>query len=250
MQTFDDLAYLSNDYHILKEIITETPREFDPIDLDHQLLTQTINNTAQDFCTDERVIDIKSCKHFLHEMLDTAKSTMPSCNATRSRLTARIGNFKQTVRWQTWCVREARLYHQDQNVMKRLLTIPRLVLYEDKKPASEVAAGNKIEKKHNEWPNGKVKETWQIVDGSITGPWQYFNEDGKLIESGWKINGLHTGLWTTYRPDGSVSKTGTYREGSPIGRWQWFYPDYQLQAEGFFMFGFGRTSALSLLDLV
>lgn len=62
-------------------------------------------------------------------------------------------------------------------------------------------------KEHVEYHKaGTVRARGQIVDGALTGYWEWFRKDGTKMRSGYFEEGKQVGEWTTYDSTGAVYK--------------------------------------------
>lgn len=59
--------------------------------------------------------------------------------------------------------------------------------------------------------DGTVWAKGQLVDGVMTGYWEWFRKDGTILRSGHFENGEQAGEWTTYDKDGKVYKVTTMK---------------------------------------
>jgi antitoxin component YwqK of YwqJK toxin-antitoxin module len=50
-----------------------------------------------------------------------------------------------------------------------------------------------------------------MIDGVMTGYWEWYRKDGTLMRSGYFEQGEHVGQWTTYDKDGNVVKVTTVK---------------------------------------
>ena len=54
--------------------------------------------------------------------------------------------------------------------------------------------------------DGSVWAKGQMLEGVLTGEWEWFRKDGTIMRSGQFENGIQVGEWTTYDKDGRVVK--------------------------------------------
>ena len=54
--------------------------------------------------------------------------------------------------------------------------------------------------------DGSVKAKGYIIDGVLTGYWEWFRKEGTKMRSGYFENGKQAGEWTTYDAGGKVVK--------------------------------------------
>ena len=54
--------------------------------------------------------------------------------------------------------------------------------------------------------DGSVWAKGQMLDGVMTGYWEWFRKDGTKMRSGYFENGEQVGEWTTYDQQGQVYK--------------------------------------------
>jgi antitoxin component YwqK of YwqJK toxin-antitoxin module len=50
-----------------------------------------------------------------------------------------------------------------------------------------------------------------MIDGVMTGYWEWFRKDGTVMRSGYFENGEQVGEWTTYDKNGNVVKVTTIK---------------------------------------
>jgi antitoxin component YwqK of YwqJK toxin-antitoxin module len=50
-----------------------------------------------------------------------------------------------------------------------------------------------------------------MIDGVMTGYWEWFRKDGTVMRSGYFENGEQVGEWTTYDKNGKVVKVTTMK---------------------------------------
>jgi antitoxin component YwqK of YwqJK toxin-antitoxin module len=62
-------------------------------------------------------------------------------------------------------------------------------------------------KEHLEYHrDGSLRARGQMIDGVLTGYWEWFRLDGTRMRSGYFDNGEQVGEWTTYDQQGQVYK--------------------------------------------
>ena len=54
--------------------------------------------------------------------------------------------------------------------------------------------------------DGTVRARGQMLDGLLTGYWEWFRKDGVRMRSGYFELGVQVGTWTTYDKQGAVYK--------------------------------------------
>jgi len=54
--------------------------------------------------------------------------------------------------------------------------------------------------------DGSVKAKGCIINGVLTGYWEWFRKDGTKMRSGYFENGKQAGEWTTYDAGGKIVK--------------------------------------------
>ena len=54
--------------------------------------------------------------------------------------------------------------------------------------------------------DGTVWAKGQMIDGVMTGYWEWFRKDGSIMRSGYLENGEQVGEWTTYDRNGKTVK--------------------------------------------
>ena len=59
--------------------------------------------------------------------------------------------------------------------------------------------------------DGTVWAKGQMVDGVMTGYWEWFRKDGSIMRSGYFAKGEQVGEWTTYDRNGNVVKVTTMK---------------------------------------
>ena len=59
--------------------------------------------------------------------------------------------------------------------------------------------------------DGTVRARGQMLDGLLSGYWEWFRKDGTKLRSGHFDNGQQTGAWTTYDRQGKVYKVTTMK---------------------------------------
>lgn len=62
----------------------------------------------------------------------------------------------------------------------------------------------------NYYPNGKVKERGQFVNGKMSGVWNSFNESGVLTAEASYVDGQKEGEWRVYDGSGALRYKVTY----------------------------------------
>ena len=63
--------------------------------------------------------------------------------------------------------------------------------------------------------DGSLWARGELVDGVMTGYWEWFRKDGSLMRSGSFENGVKVGKWTTYDRTGRVVKVTTMKFAKP-----------------------------------
>ena len=78
---------------------------------------------------------------------------------------------------------------------------------------------------------GSVFESDQIIaegitqmDGTRSGFWKEYWDNGNVRSEGVYIDGVRDGEWTFYRFSGEKEQQGEYVQGDFNGRWTWWYP--------------------------
>ena len=59
--------------------------------------------------------------------------------------------------------------------------------------------------------DGSIWAKGQMLDGVMTGYWQWFRKDGTLMRSGYFDKGQQVGEWTTYDKSGIIVKVTTMK---------------------------------------
>lgn len=59
--------------------------------------------------------------------------------------------------------------------------------------------------------DGSLWARGQMLDGQMTGYWEWFRKDGTKLRSGWFENGEQCGEWTTFDKAGMPHKTTLIR---------------------------------------
>jgi antitoxin component YwqK of YwqJK toxin-antitoxin module len=59
--------------------------------------------------------------------------------------------------------------------------------------------------------DGTIWAKGQMLDGVMTGYWEWYRKDGTLMRSGHFENGEQVGQWTTYDKKGQVVKVTTMK---------------------------------------
>jgi antitoxin component YwqK of YwqJK toxin-antitoxin module len=59
--------------------------------------------------------------------------------------------------------------------------------------------------------DGSIWAKGQLVDGVMTGYWEWFRKDGSILRSGSFDAGQQVGEWTTYGKDGKALKVTTMK---------------------------------------
>jgi antitoxin component YwqK of YwqJK toxin-antitoxin module len=59
--------------------------------------------------------------------------------------------------------------------------------------------------------DGTIWAKGRIVDGVMTGYWEWFRKDGSIMRSGHFEKGVQVGEWTTYDKNGKVVKVTTMK---------------------------------------
>ena len=65
--------------------------------------------------------------------------------------------------------------------------------------------------KAREHKDGSVWAKGQMINGVMTGYWEWFRKDGTRMRSGYLENGEQVGQWTTYDKNGKVVKVTTMK---------------------------------------
>ncbi len=63
------------------------------------------------------------------------------------------------------------------------------------------------------FPNGNHELKGYYISGAMYGPWQKFNEEGKLIEVVTMVNNEELGPFTEYHDNGQIQAQGAYLHG-------------------------------------
>jgi antitoxin component YwqK of YwqJK toxin-antitoxin module len=58
----------------------------------------------------------------------------------------------------------------------------------------------------------------ELLDGLMSGNWQFFHPDGKKQAEGQLENGKRNGLWKFYGPDGSLNEETLFKKGQATGK--------------------------------
>lgn len=59
--------------------------------------------------------------------------------------------------------------------------------------------------------DGTVRARGQMLDGLLSGYWEWFRQDGVRLRSGYFERGEQVGTWTTYDRQGAVYKVTTMK---------------------------------------
>ena len=59
--------------------------------------------------------------------------------------------------------------------------------------------------------DGSIWAKGKMLDGVMTGYWEWFRKDGTIMRSGYFENGEQVGEWTTYDKKGRVFKVTTMK---------------------------------------
>jgi antitoxin component YwqK of YwqJK toxin-antitoxin module len=59
--------------------------------------------------------------------------------------------------------------------------------------------------------DGTIWAKGQLIDGVMTGYWEWFRKDGTRMRSGYFDQGEQVGEWTTYDKNGNVVKVTTMK---------------------------------------
>jgi antitoxin component YwqK of YwqJK toxin-antitoxin module len=59
--------------------------------------------------------------------------------------------------------------------------------------------------------DGSIWAKGQMIDGVMTGYWEWFRKDGSKMRSGFFEKGEQVGRWTTYDKSGKVVKVTTMK---------------------------------------
>ena len=59
--------------------------------------------------------------------------------------------------------------------------------------------------------DGTLWATGEMLDGQMTGYWEWFRKDGSKMRSGTFVNGAQVGEWTTFDKTGRVVKVTTMK---------------------------------------
>lgn len=62
-------------------------------------------------------------------------------------------------------------------------------------------------KRHEYFPDGRLKAVGPMREGQLHGKWKWFRRDGTLMRTGQFLQGQQVGLWQTWDRKGSVVKT-------------------------------------------
>jgi antitoxin component YwqK of YwqJK toxin-antitoxin module len=55
----------------------------------------------------------------------------------------------------------------------------------------------------------------RLIDGVMTGYWEWFRKDGTMMRSGYFEDGQQVGQWTTYDRNGKAVKVTTIKPKKP-----------------------------------
>jgi antitoxin component YwqK of YwqJK toxin-antitoxin module len=66
--------------------------------------------------------------------------------------------------------------------------------------------------------DGSVWARGKMVDGVMTGYWEWFRKDGTKLRSGFFLDGEQVGKWTTYDNAGEVRKVTVMKAKKTTGR--------------------------------
>jgi antitoxin component YwqK of YwqJK toxin-antitoxin module len=69
----------------------------------------------------------------------------------------------------------------------------------------------------------------ELLDGLMSGTWQFYHPDGKKQAEGQLENGKRNGLWKFYGPDGSLNEETPFKKGQAIGKTRIFQNGKQME---------------------
>src|SRR5258708_7160458 len=69
----------------------------------------------------------------------------------------------------------------------------------------------RIQKHTHYHKDGTVWAKGPLVDGVMTGYWEWYRKDGSIMRSGYFENGEQVGEWTTYDKNGEVVRVTTIK---------------------------------------
>ncbi|MBA3685354.1 MAG: redoxin family protein [Planctomycetes bacterium] len=84
----------------------------------------------------------------------------------------------------------------------------------------------------NTWPDGKPKQSGQLVGGKRVGAWTFTRADGSREAAGGWLDDKQDGAWTWWYADGTVQQRGAYARGLRTGPWEFFHANGKPQARG------------------
>lgn len=79
-----------------------------------------------------------------------------------------------------------------------------------------MAAQRSRAKKHVHYhKDGTIWAKGRLIDGVMTGYWEWFRKDGTMMRSGYFEDGQQVGQWTTYDRNGKAVKVTTIKPKKP-----------------------------------
>lgn len=83
---------------------------------------------------------------------------------------------------------------------------------------------------HRYYESGKLKSTYQYLNGQLSGYSEVFFENGNRSQTGYFKQSKEDSLWRFYYESGRLKSEGFYENGQQSGMWRYFHEDSTLKA--------------------